>query len=103
MPVNLIQHIELRGENPRQAVLMGTNVKAYLVAQFVLGWSVDAAVEKYGLSKAKIYAAMSFYFDNLPSLIAHLGQGQTEIHENATDDKEKTEPYKRDFVKKPNA
>lgn len=95
MAVKLIQHIELRGQNPRHAVLVGSNLKAYLVAQFVLGWGVEAAMEQYGLNQGMIYAAMSFYYDNLPALQAQFEQDQAETNQNATEDKEKTEPRRR--------
>jgi hypothetical protein len=100
MAVKLIQHIELRGENPRNAVIAGTNLKAYLVAQFVLGWGVDAAIEKYRLSAGRIYGAMSFYYDNLPALKQEFDQIPVESNRNGTRDNEKAEAYQREYSQK---
>jgi uncharacterized protein (DUF433 family) len=77
MTVKLIQHIQLCGYNPRQALIVGTNTKAYLVAQFALGWGIDAAIAQYGLNRATIHAAISFYYDNL--LVLEETHAQTEV------------------------
>ena len=65
--MELKQHIELRGGNPPDAVIAGTNLKAYLVARFILGWGIDKAVEQYStynLTRSELYAALTFYYDN---------------------------------------
>ena len=71
MVAQIIQHIELRGDNPYDAAISGTNLKAVLVAQFALGWSIEEVVENYNLPLAVIYSALAFYHDNLESIQIH--------------------------------
>ncbi|MDQ7025260.1 MAG: hypothetical protein Q9P01_07795 [Anaerolineae bacterium] len=71
MVAEVKQHIKLRGDDPYDAIIMGTNLKANLVAQFALGWGIDEAVENYDLSSAAIYAALAFYHDNLEGIWQH--------------------------------
>ena len=71
MVAQLKQHIELRGDNPYNAVITDTNLKAALVAQFAIGWGVSEAVENYDLPPAMIYSALAFYHDNLESIQQH--------------------------------
>jgi uncharacterized protein (DUF433 family) len=71
MVAELKQHVELRGDDPYDAIIRNTNLKAALVAQFALGWGIDEAVENYNLSPAEIYAALAFYHDNLEGIRQH--------------------------------
>ena len=64
MIAELKQHISLVSDNPLDAVIAGQNTKAYIIAQFAFADGIDATIEQYSLSKAAIYAAMSFYEDN---------------------------------------
>ena len=71
MVAALKQHVELRENDPYDAVIKNTHLKAALVAQFALGWGIDEAVENYSLSPAEIYAALVFYHDNLEGIRQH--------------------------------
>jgi uncharacterized protein (DUF433 family) len=95
MAVNLVQHIELQGDNPTKAVISGTNLKAYLVAQFALGWGVDEAVENYNLDHAHIHAALSFYYDNLAAIESHETETVTWLKENAINGDAKLDEFNK--------
>jgi hypothetical protein len=45
MIIEIKQHIELRGDNPLAAVMIGTNKKVYLVASLALNDGIEAAAE----------------------------------------------------------
>jgi len=63
--VELKQHIELRGDDPLDAVIAGTiRIKAYLVANLAMLDGVEAAVKQYNISPAEVHAALAFYYDN---------------------------------------
>ena len=64
MAIQLKQYIELRGDSPLAAVMIGTNKKAYLVASLALNDSVEAAAEADELTLAEVYAALTFYHEN---------------------------------------
>jgi uncharacterized protein (DUF433 family) len=67
MPMlTLQQHIELRGENPLQAVIVGTEIKASLVANLYIqsDANIDTVCTQYDLTPAQVYAALAFYYDN---------------------------------------
>jgi hypothetical protein len=64
MAVQLKQHIELRGDNPLDAVMIGTEKKAYLVASLAVNDGAEAAAEEDELSLAEVYAALAFYYEN---------------------------------------
>jgi len=68
MVAELKQHIELRGENPLDAVMVGRNLKVYLIASFALQEGVEAVAEEYDLSQAAVHAALMFHFDNEDSI-----------------------------------
>jgi hypothetical protein len=72
MLAEIKQHIELQGDDPLDAIVDGhPRVKAYLVAQLAMVDGVEAAVEQYkhfNLSAAAVYAALSFYHDNLEAI-----------------------------------
>ena len=68
MAVELKQHVELRGDDPLDAVIAGTTIKAWLVANFAMLNSVEEAVEQYRLSLGEIYSALSFYHDNADAI-----------------------------------
>lgn len=61
--IELKQHIEIRTEDPLEAVISGTNANAHLVANLALLDGVDAAIEQYNLTHAQVHAAISFYYD----------------------------------------
>jgi uncharacterized protein (DUF433 family) len=64
MLVEIKQHIELHSANPLGATMVGTNLKAYLVANLAINDGAEAAAEHYGLDLATIYAALMFHYDN---------------------------------------
>ena len=65
MSIELKQHIELRGDDPLEAVIAGTTrIKAHLVANLAILDNVEAAVTQYKLTPAEVYAALTFYYDN---------------------------------------
>lgn len=61
--IELKQHIEIRTDDPLEAVISGTNANAHLVANLALRDGVDAAVAQYNLNYAQVHAAISFYYD----------------------------------------
>jgi ribose/xylose/arabinose/galactoside ABC-type transport system permease subunit len=71
MSANFGQHIVLKGDNPMKAIIAGTNLKAYRIAQFVLAWGAEEAVQKYGVDQAQIYSVLSFYYDNIAAIEVH--------------------------------
>jgi uncharacterized protein (DUF433 family) len=65
MAVELKQHIELRGDDPLDAVIAGTTrIKAYLVANLAINDGVEAAMKQYTLTAGAVHAALAFYYDN---------------------------------------
>jgi hypothetical protein len=64
MSVELKQHIELRGDDPLDAVISTTRLKAYLVANLAINDGVEAAMAQYNLSPAEVHSALAFYYDN---------------------------------------
>ena len=65
MTVELKTYIELRGDDPLDAVIAGTTrTKAYLVANLAFNETPEHAAEHYGLSLAAVHAAISFYYHN---------------------------------------
>ena len=64
MVAELKQHIELRGDNPLDAVMIGRNLKVYLIASFALQEGVEAVAEEYDLTPAAVHAALMFHYDN---------------------------------------
>ena len=64
MVVQLKQYIELRGDNPLDAVVAGTTRKAYLVASLAINDGAETAAEEDELSLAEVYAALAFYHEN---------------------------------------
>lgn len=68
MAVQLKQHIDIReGDNPLDAVIAGTRLKAYLVANLAILDGVEAALEQYkplNIEASQIHAAITFYLDN---------------------------------------
>ena len=64
MVAELKQHIELRGDNPLDAVMVGSNLKVYLIASFALQEGVEAVAEEYDLTPAAVDAALMFHYDN---------------------------------------
>lgn len=79
MVIQLKQHIELRGDNPLAAVMVGTNKKAYLVASLALNDGIEAAVEEDELSLAEVYAALAFYHDNEDAIRLALEEAREQI------------------------
>lgn len=64
MAVQLKQHIELRDDNPLDAVIVGTKFKAYLVANLAFNDGAEASAEHYHLHLAQVHSAIAFYLDN---------------------------------------
>ena len=64
MAVQLKQHIELRGDNPLDAVIVGTRYKAYLVANLAFNDGAEVSAEHYNLHLAQVHGAIAFYLDN---------------------------------------
>jgi hypothetical protein len=79
MAVQLKQYIELRGDNPLAAVMIGTNKKAYLVATLALNDGVEAAAEEDELSLAEVHAALAFYHENIDAIRLALEEAREQI------------------------
>jgi len=74
MVLKIRQYIELRGNNPLDAMVAETQYKAYLVANLALNDGPQASADHYRLDLATVYGAMAFYYDN-----------ETAIHEAIQD------------------
>jgi len=97
MVAELKQHIELRGDDPYHAVIVGTHLKAALVAQFALGWGVDEAAENYDLSLAAIYAALAFYHDNLEGIQHHEKETEQQFKHLREESQQRLETLKKRY------
>ena len=64
MVLEIRQHIELRGNNPLEAMVAGTYYKAYLVANLAFNDGPQASADHYGIPLANVYGAMAFYCEN---------------------------------------
>jgi len=74
MVLKIRQYIELRGNNPLDAMVAETQYKAYLVANLALNDGSQASADHYRLDLATVYGARTFYYDN-----------ETAIHEAIQD------------------
>ena len=64
MVLEIRQHIELRGNNPLEAMVAGPHYKAYLVANLALNDGPQASADHYSIPLANVYGAMAFYYEN---------------------------------------
>ena len=64
MVLAIRQHIQLRGDNPLDAIVAGTYYKAYLLANLALNDGPQAAADHYHISLANVYGALAFHCDN---------------------------------------
>lgn len=68
MVLEIREYIELRGNNPLDAVIAGTHHKAYLVANLALKDGPQAAADHYDIGLASVHGAIAFYYDNESSI-----------------------------------
>jgi len=64
MVLEIREYIQLRGNNPLDAVVAGTQHKAYLVANLALKDGPQAAADHYDIGLASVHGAMALYYDN---------------------------------------
>ncbi|MFW5692533.1 MAG: hypothetical protein ACOCX3_04200 [Chloroflexota bacterium] len=64
MVLEIRGYIQLRGNNPLDAVVTGTHHKAYLVANLALKDGPQAAADHYDIGLASVHGAMTFYYDH---------------------------------------
>lgn len=64
MVLEIREYIQLRGNNPLDAVVTGTHHKAYLVANLALKDGPQAAADHYDIGLASVHGAIAFYYDN---------------------------------------
>lgn len=76
MVLELREHIELRGDNPLDAVITGTHHKAYLVANLALNDGPQAAAEHYDIGLANVHGAIAFYYDNEAAISAAIREAR---------------------------
>lgn len=62
--IYLREHIELRGNDPLEAIIAGTHHQAYLVANLALIDGPQASADHYSIPLANVYGAMAFYYEN---------------------------------------
>jgi uncharacterized protein (DUF433 family) len=98
MVAELKQHIELRGDDPYDAVIVDTQLKACLVAQFAMSWGIDEAAQNYELSVATIYAALAFYYDNLDSIRKHETETEQQFTHLREESKQRFESLKQRYT-----
>lgn len=63
MALEIRKHVETRGDNPLDAVIAGTQHKAYLVALHALHDEPQAAADHYAINRADVHGAVAFYYD----------------------------------------
>ena len=64
MVLEIREYIQLRGNNPLDAIVTGTHHKAYLVANLALKDGPQAAADHYDIGLASVHGAIAFYYDN---------------------------------------
>lgn len=69
-------HVELRGDNPLEAVVAGTHYKAYLVGNLAIKDGVQVSADHYGLDLAQVHSAIAFYYDNEDAIREALQQAR---------------------------
>jgi hypothetical protein len=62
--IQIVQYVELRGDNPLEAVVAETNANAHLVATAAMAQGVEETAEQYFISIAQVYGALAFYYEN---------------------------------------
>jgi uncharacterized protein (DUF433 family) len=90
MLLQLADHIELHGDNPLDATIVGRKTKVYLVAEFYLGsdYDMDATMAQFDLDRAQVHAIMAFYYGNEAAIQSAIETAEAEtqaITVNATD------------------
>ena len=86
MVLEIKTHIELRDDDPLKAVIAGTKLKAYLVAQFAIGWGLEEALKQYShLSRADLYAVLTFYYDHEQAITERLDEVEAQLKANSID------------------
>ena len=58
------QYVEIRSDDPLEAVIDGRHYKAYLVANLAFNQGAEVSAEHYGLTLAEVHGAMAFYYEN---------------------------------------
>ncbi|MEL6407649.1 MAG: hypothetical protein AAFR81_24965 [Chloroflexota bacterium] len=69
MAIQVKTYIELRGDNPLDAVISGHHYKAYLVAHLAFEDGSEVSARHYNLTHAEVYGAMAFYEENRASIL----------------------------------
>ena len=72
MVLEIREYIQLRGNDPLDAVITGTHHKAYLVANLALKDGPQAAADHYDIGLASVHGAMAFYYDNESTINASI-------------------------------
>ncbi|MEL6524074.1 MAG: hypothetical protein AAFQ07_00055 [Chloroflexota bacterium] len=68
MAIQVRTYVELRGDNPLDAVISGHQHKAYLVAGLAFQDNPGVSARHYNLTHAEVYGAMAFYEENRESI-----------------------------------
>jgi hypothetical protein len=64
MVLTIQTHVTAPTDDPLDALVEGTDYKAYLVANLAFNDGAEASAKHYGLPVAHVYSAMAFYRDN---------------------------------------
>lgn len=57
-------HVIAPTDNPLDAIIEGTNFKAYLVAGLAFNDGPEASAKHYKLTLGQVHSAIAFYYDN---------------------------------------
>ena len=76
MSLAIREHIQLRGSDPLEAAIAGTQHKAYLVANLALKDGPRSAAGHYRLDLATVHGAMALHYDNETAITAAIRQAR---------------------------
>jgi uncharacterized protein (DUF433 family) len=95
MALQLKQYVELRGDNPLDAVIVGLPYNAWLVAQFAEAWGTEEAVKNYNLTRAQIYGALAFHYDNEAAIEDAIVKAEANLREISVDSRAQLDKIRR--------
>lgn len=77
-----VNHIEIRDE---QAYIVGRNVKVKMVISRLIhgvGATIEEVMEQYGLSRAEVYAVLTYYHDHKEAIDRYFEEEDRFAREN---------------------
>lgn len=95
MAVTFKQYIKIETDNPLEARLSDSGIKAYMVARLAFTNGVEETATHYQISLASVYASMAFYEENRESIELALAKLEALIKEVGIDGTEAIAAFRK--------